>query len=112
VIGEDLGARLATDRIIRLPVKRSLRRALELDYQVTVAFRTFEKLADGSVVLNARWAILDNDKNTLVLRRSGYRQTPTADDFGAQAAAQSLLLGRLSEEIAAAISALEQEQAF
>ena len=103
VISEDLGRRLATDRIIRLPVKRSLRKVLEIDYQVAIALRTFEKMPDGNVVLNARWVILDNDKNELVLRRSEYTWTPAGADHAAQAAAQSQVLGRLSEEIAAAI---------
>jgi uncharacterized lipoprotein YmbA len=106
VLREDLGQRLDTDRIIPLPVKRSLRKALDVDYQVVVAVRNFEKSADGSVLLNARWMILDNDKTELVLRRSEYRQIPAGDDYAAQAAAQSQVLGRLSEEIAAAIMGL------
>ena len=108
VIGEDLGRRLATDRIVRLPVKRSLRKSLVLDYQVAIAVRSFEKAPNGNVVLNARWAILDNDKQELVLRRSEYTQMPATADYAAQAAAQSQALGRLSEEIAAAVLQLAQ----
>jgi hypothetical protein len=103
VIGEDLGRRLGTDRIVRLPVKRSLRKSLVLDYQVAIAVRKFEKEPDGSVVLNARWTILDNDKQELVLRRSEYVQMPASADYAGQAAAQSQVLGRLGEEVAAAI---------
>ena len=91
VIGEDLGRRLATDRIVRLPVKRSLRKSLVLDYQVAIAVRSFEKAPNGNVVLNARWTILDKDKQELVLRRSEYTQMPAADTYGAQAAAQSVM---------------------
>jgi uncharacterized lipoprotein YmbA len=109
VIGEDLGRRLATDRIVRLPLKRSLRKALVIDYQVAIAVRKFEKEADGSVVLNARWTIMDNDKQELVLRRSEYTQVPAAEDYAAQAAAQSQVLGRLSEEIAAAVLQLQRD---
>lgn len=103
VISEDLGRRLGTDRIIRLPVKRSLRKVLAMDYQVAIALRTFEKMPDGDVVLNARWVVLDGDKNELVLRRSEYSQAPAGADYAAQAAAQSQVLGRLSEEIAGSI---------
>ena len=103
-----LGARLGTDRIIRLPVKRSLRRALVIDYQVTIVFGSFEKNPDGKVVLEARWAVLDNDKNELLLRRSEYSQNPTGADHAAQAAAQSRVLGLLGEEIAAAVLDLER----
>lgn len=106
VIGEDLGRRLATDRIVRLPLKRSLRKSVVIDYQVAIAVRRFEKAPDGSVVLNARWTILDNDKHELLLRRSDYTQVPAAEDYAAQAAAQSQVLGRLSEEIAVAIMGL------
>lgn len=111
VLSEDLGRRLGTDRIIRLPVKRSLRRALVIDYQVTIVFGSFEKNPDGEVLLEARWAILDNDKNELLLRRSGYSQTPTDSDHAAQAAAQSELLARLGEEIAAAVVELQRDAA-
>jgi len=110
VLSEDLGRRLATDRIIRLPVKRSLRNVLEMDYQVAIAVRSFEKMPDGNVVLTARWVIMDDDKNELVLRRSEYRQAPAGDDYAAQAAAQSQALGRLGEEVAAAIMMLEEKQ--
>ena len=110
VVREDLGQRLATDRIIRLPLKRSLRSALVMDYQVAIAVRQFEKTPDGSVVLIVRWIIMDNDKNELVLRRSQYRQTPAGDDYAAQAAAQSQVLGRLGEDIAAAILELVERQ--
>jgi uncharacterized lipoprotein YmbA len=110
VVREDLGQWLATDRIIRLPVKRSLRSALTMDYQVVIVVRQFEKTPDGSVVLNARWIIMDNDKNELMLRRSEYRQTPAGNDYAAQAAAQSQVLGRLSEEVAAAIIELVGKQ--
>ncbi|UCE77213.1 MAG: membrane integrity-associated transporter subunit PqiC [Gammaproteobacteria bacterium] len=109
VIGEDLGRRLATDRIVRLPLKRSLRKVLVIDYQVAIAVRSFEKAPDGSVVLNARWTILDNDKQELVLRRSEYTQMPASADYAAQAAAQSQVLGRLSEEIAAAVLELQRD---
>ena len=109
VIGEDLGRRLATDRIVRLPLKRSLRKALVIDYQVAIAVRKFEKEPDGSVVLNARWTILDNDKQELVLRRSEYTRIPDTADYAAQAAAQSQVLGRLSEEIAAAVLELQRD---
>ena len=109
VIGEELGRRLATDRIVRLPLKRSLRKALVIDYQVAIAVRKFEKEPDGSVVLNARWTILDNDKQELVLRRSEYTRIPDTADYAAQAAAQSQVLGRLSEEIAAAVLELQRD---
>ena len=110
VVREDLGQRLATDRIIRLPLKRSLRSALVMDYQVAIAVRQFEKTPDGSVVLIARWIVMDNDKNELALRRSRYSQTPAGDDYAAQAAAQSQVLGQLSEEIAATIIELLEKQ--
>lgn len=111
VIEEDMARRLGTDGILRLPIKRSLRKTLTVDYQVTIAVATFEKTAGGSVVLNARWGILDNDKKELLRRRSEYREVPAADSYGAQVAAQSIVLGRLTEEIATAILDLYQGSA-
>ncbi|MGD2074975.1 MAG: PqiC family protein [Gammaproteobacteria bacterium] len=111
VVREDLARRLATDRVIHLPLKRSLRNALNIDYQVAIVVRKFEKMSGGSVVLDSRWVILDNDKQELMLRRSEYRQSPSSQDYAAQVAAQSEVLGRLSEEIAAAIVQLERNAA-
>jgi uncharacterized lipoprotein YmbA len=109
VVREDLARRLATNRVTQLPLKRSLRKALSLDYQVVIAVGKFEKMPDGSVVLDARWMILDNDSRELMLRRSEYRQSPSGQGYAAQVAAQSEVLGRLSEEIAAAIVQLHRD---
>jgi uncharacterized lipoprotein YmbA len=108
VVSEDLGRRLNTDRMVRLPMKRSLRKALTIDYQVTITVNRFEKAPDGRVVLDARWAILDNDKQELQLKRSRYAEVPDGGDYAAQAAAQSAVLARLNAEIAEAILQLQQ----
>lgn len=108
VVREDLSRRLGTDRIVRLPLKRSLRKALVFDYQVTIAVDEFEKTPDGSVVLAARWGVLDSDRHELLLRRSEYSRIPAAEGYAAQAAAQSAVLSRLTEEITTAILELEQ----
>lgn len=108
VLEEDLGRRLGTERIIRLPVKRSLRASLTVNYQVPLAVTAFEKTASGGTMLDARWAVLDNDGKELLLRRSEYTATPADDSYDAQVTAQSVLLGRLGEEIAAAIVVLDR----
>lgn len=103
VIANELARILATERIISLPLKRSLRKALQIDYQVTVAINQFERNAQGVVVLDARWAILDNDRKELMLQRAVYTQAPLGSDYASQAAAQSRLLGRLNGTIASEI---------
>ena len=87
-------------------MKRSLRKALVIDYQATIVIDQFEKDAQGVVVLVARWAILDNDRKELVLQRSVFTESPVSSDHAGQAAAQSKVLGRLNEAIAAAIEKL------
>lgn len=110
IIGENLARRLGTHRIYHLPVKRSLRHSLTIDYQLAVDFNTFEKQAEGEVVLNARWTILDSDKNELIIRQSEYSQMPPGDDYTSQVATQSQLLGRLSDEIAETVVKLASKQ--
>lgn len=109
VVSEDLGRRLGTENVIQLPVKRSIRSALPIDYQVVIGVERFEKMPNGEAVLDARWIILGHDKSVLLLRRSEYKQMPAADTYAAQAAAQSRLLSQLGEEIAAAIEGLGEK---
>ncbi len=110
VLSENIGAMVPTDRTILLPVKRSIRKALTLDYQVTISFSKFEKDANGEVVLNARWVLLTDDKKELLLRRSVYKEMPKTDDYAEMAASQSRLLTQFSQEIADAIKAFEAKK--
>jgi uncharacterized lipoprotein YmbA len=110
VVMDNMAVMLSTDRVLMLPVRRSLRQAVVFDYQVTIGVNQFEKTATGDVVLDARWAILDNDKNELLLRRSVYTDTPAAADYAAQVSAQSKVLGQYCEEIAAEIRRLAEQR--
>ncbi len=110
VIRENLAVMIPTDRIILLPIKRSLRKALSLDYQVTMSISNFERDADGEVVLNARWGLLTDEKKELALRRSIYKEMPKSNDYGDLAAAQSRVLIQLSREIAEAIKEFEAKK--
>lgn len=102
-MSENIATMLPTDRMILLPVKRSIRKALTLDYQVIISVSKFEKDANGDVVLNARWALLTNDKKELTLRRSVYKDMSKAVDFAELAASQSRLLAQFSREITESI---------
>lgn len=110
VVSENMGVMIPSDRIILLPVKRSIRKALTLDYQVTIAISKFERDTNGEVVLNTRWALLDNDKEELTLRRSVYRDMPKSTDYADLAASQSRLLIQLSREIADTITEYEAKK--
>ena len=107
VVSENIGVMIPTDRTILLPVKRSIRKALTLDYQVTIGISKFERGADGEVELNTRWALLNNEKEELTLRRSVHKDMPKSTDYADMAASQSRLLIQLSREIADAIKELE-----
>ena len=110
VVRENMSVMIPTDRIILLPVKRSIRKALILDYQVTIGVSKFERDTNGEVVLNARWALLNNDKEELTLRRSVYKDMPKSSDYADLAASQSQLLIQLSREIAESIKQFEAKQ--
>ncbi|GAB6043852.1 hypothetical protein JCM17961_45340 [Endothiovibrio diazotrophicus] len=104
VVGEALGRGLASDRVVMLPIPRTLRQSLPLDYRVAITLHRFE-VVDGRPALTARWVLLDPDKRERLRRRSEYVGEPVAaGDYAARAAAQSRLLERLSGEIAAAIT--------
>jgi uncharacterized lipoprotein YmbA len=108
VVQENLADMLSTERILILPVQRSIRKTVAIDYQVAISVSEFNKTASGGVILAARWAILDGDKQELLLRRSSYTETLAADDYAAQASAQSKALEKLCLDIAEAVRELEE----
>jgi len=110
VIRENLAVMVPTDRIVMLPIKRSIRKALSLDYQVTMSISQFERDTNGEVVLNARWGLLTDEKEELILRRSIYKEMPESNDYGDLAAAQSRVLIQLSREIAETIKEFEEKR--
>lgn len=98
VLTENLAALLPDRLVVRAPTRRALDQRLEVE--VSEAARQ----ADGSVLVEARWAVFAADGTTLLQRRSSHRAGPAADAAGI-ARGLSEALGALSGEIAEALRA-------
>jgi uncharacterized lipoprotein YmbA len=105
VLAENLSILLGTDRVAKLPQRRTT----AINYQVTVEVIRFDADLDGTAYLTARWTILGKDgKKSLVMRKSSFIETSAAKgDPEAVVAAMSRTVGDLSREIASTLQTLK-----
>ena len=101
VVTENLAALLPDYHLVTAPFPPRQTVDQRLDLAITEGARQ----PDGSVLIEARWAILGPDGATLVQRRSSHR-TGTAATAEATVSATSEALALLSGEIAAAVRGL------
>jgi uncharacterized lipoprotein YmbA len=101
VVLENLAALLPERHLVAAPFPASL----AVDHRLDLAITEGARQADGSVLLEARWAILGPDGAVLVQRRSSHRTGVVATAEGA-VSATSEALASLSGEIAAAVRGL------
>ncbi len=101
VVTENLAALLPERHLVAAPFPMS--RAV--DHRLDLAITEGARQADGSVLLEARWAILGPDGAVLVQRRSSHRTGAVATAEGV-VSATSEALALLSGEIAAAMRGL------
>jgi len=103
VISENLAILLSTNRVGVFPWLNSA----QVQYQVTVDITQLERMPDGKVILAARWNILgDQGENMLVIESSRFSIPIESAGYGAMASAESRAVEALSREIAAAIRSL------
>ena len=101
VVAENLAALLPDRRVVRAPFPPAESVDVRLDLTLTEAARQ----TDGSVLIEARWALLGPRGATLVQRRSAARAITPLGPEGAVAGVSEALAG-ISREIAGAIRAL------
>ncbi len=99
VLAQNLSTDLGTQRITFFPWYATT----HVDYQVKVDVYRFESDKDGKVDLAAHWQILDGTGKLLIARDSTYSENAQAGSASDSAAAMSRALGKLSQDIAAAI---------
>ena len=101
VVGENLSARLGTDRILRHPWPASR----TVDYQLLIEVLHFENGSDGAARLVALWSIKGKD-GAIVLpeRRSSHSAPATSRDQEGQVGALNEALGSFCREIAQALT--------
>ena len=104
VLAENLSLLLATDRVTIFPWK-----SFVPEYQVVIEVTHFLGQTGGEVSLVALWSILrKNGKDTLVSKKSSFRESTGSSEYEALAAAMSRTVAALSRDIAAVVVALPQ----
>jgi uncharacterized lipoprotein YmbA len=99
VLAADLAAQLGTQQIVNYPWPFKT----PIDYAVSVAFQRFERLADGHVIIEAKWTIR-NGKNARIIQTDATSVSgPSGPDNASAAQALSRGLAQVSRDIAKAI---------
>jgi len=102
VVAENLAALLPDRRVVAAPFAPSMAVDRRVDLGITEAARQ----ADGSVLVEARWAVLGPRGETLVQHRSSHRASPAAPGPAGAVTGASEALAGLSRDIAEALRAL------
>ena len=103
-IAENLVVLLGTPRVIIFP--QAL--ATDPDYRVAVEVRTFDSLPGTAAVLDAVWTIRRAKDGKTQTGRTSAREAVDSVSYEALAAAHSRAVGRLSQDVAAAIRELQR----
>lgn len=103
VLAENLGRQLPGDRVLAAPTHM----ALQPDYRVEVDVQRFEREANGSVRLAARWWLTRGADGVLLAspEASFTGTTAGADDYEALVGSMSAVFGELARAIAHSIPA-------
>jgi uncharacterized lipoprotein YmbA len=105
-LAENLSAMIPTDAVVIFP----WRTYQTVDFRVTVDILRFDGAPGRSVVLDARWRLLDGAGKEQLLRAAVLRESIADSTYGALVAAESRLLASLSREIAAEIRIRHQKE--
>jgi len=101
-VAENLAALLPTRRIVVAPFSPHQ----VVHHRVDITLSEAARQADGSVLVEARWALVGLRGATLVQRRTSHRAHPTAAGSAGAVTGASEAIAELSREIAAALRAL------
>jgi uncharacterized lipoprotein YmbA len=86
--------------------------SIPVTYQIIIEVSRFDGNPKDGVVLRARWAILGDNGDTVLLEQQSVLNEPTKGDTIAEMVfAQSRLVAKLSRDIAEAIKTLEEQRA-
>jgi len=103
VLAENLAILLSTDRVGVFPWTSSA----QVQYQVTVDITQLERVPDGKVILAARWNVLgDHGDNLLLVKSSRFSIPMESSGYEGIASAESRAVEDLSREIALSIKSL------
>ena len=105
-LAENLSAMIPTDAVAVFP----WRTPWTVDYRVAVDILRFDGAPGRSVVLHARWRLLDAAGKELLLRAAVLQESIADLTYAALVAAESRLLAGLSRDIAAEIRSRHQKE--
>jgi uncharacterized lipoprotein YmbA len=106
-VTENLALLLGTDKVADFP----WRAPIPIDYRIVIGLKRFDGQLGGMALLRARWTVLDEkSQEVLLLEHSRIEQPCASDDMNALVAAKSQTVGELSREIAAAVVRLHAER--
>jgi uncharacterized protein len=101
VLAESLAVLLPDRRVVSAPFSPRDR----VDHSVEITLLEAARQADGSVLLDCRWAVLGKDGAVLARRRSSHRAEPTAPGPAGAVAGLNEALASLSRELAGVLRA-------
>jgi uncharacterized lipoprotein YmbA len=104
VVAENLAAILGTPRVTLSPHMLDVKP----DYRVAIEVRSFESSLGASAALDAVWTVHRASDGQSETGRSSAREKPLDASYDGLAAAHSRAVGRLSQEIAGAVRALDR----
>ena len=108
VVVDNLAILLSRGRVIRFPPSSSI----PFEYQVLMEVTRFDGNPKDQVVLRARWAILGDNGDTVLIKQETVLNEPSKGDTIAEmVSAQSRLVARFSREIAEALKTLDEQRA-
>jgi uncharacterized lipoprotein YmbA len=109
VVADNLALLVGSERIAVFPWRGGVARLL--DYQVVLVILRFEGAPGRQVTLDARWRLLGNAGQDLVLKRSTFNEPVTADGYQPLVRGMNQALAALAREIAAEIQSRASTQA-
>ncbi len=103
VLANNLSALLSIDSVHVYPWKKYV----PVKYRIIVDITGFDGTPGGDVIFKANWTILgENGEKALISDSSNFSEKINGQGYNALVAAESLVLERLSRDIAAAIKSL------
>ena len=104
VIADNLVLMLGTPRVTLAAQSLSA----DTDYRVAIDVQSFQSAPGAAAIVDAVWTVRRTKDGKTELGRTTVRETVPERGYDALAAAHSRALARLSQDIAAAISALDR----
>lgn len=100
VLAADVGSRLRSGNVVAFPWNP----VLKLRYQVAVDVTQFHAISGKGAILEVSWRILNGADSQMISRHNArYEEPVQGDGYDPVVAAESRLVGRLADDVAASL---------